>query len=365
MAILLAVGAALANAVTTILQRIGVETAPKEASMKLSLITHAIHRRVWVYGMALMVGSFALQAPAPARGRFSVVQPILTLELPFLVLILVFWFGQRIGWHEVVGASASAGGLAAFLTFANPQGGDEVPNVQTWGIASFAGVIAIVTSVGLARRGPPAWRAAWFGAAAAISYAFTASFAKEVTEQIGHKWYGPFLSWQIWGMAVAGILGVFLTQNAFHAGPVTASQSTLVIVDPLVSLLLGIGLFGDNLQTGGALGPAESLSLIVLFGGVYFLARSPLVATVRSEEEEAHILGGRLGRHHHMPLGLLGAEGAAQLSAELGVSDLSHSDPADGDRPGGDRPGSDRPGGSAGESDRDAGAPCNSGGTAK
>ncbi len=101
----------------------------------------------------------------------------------------------------------------------------------------------------------------------------------------------PVPDWQIWGMALAGLLGVFLTQNAFHAGPVTASQSTLVIVDPLVSLLIGIGLFGDNLQTAGARGPLESLSLIVLFGGVYFLARSPLVATVRSEEEEAKLLG--------------------------------------------------------------------------
>lgn len=338
MAILLAVGAALANAVTTILQRIGVETAPKDASMKLSLITHAIHRRVWLYGMALMVGSFGLQATALARGRLSVVQPILTLELPFLVLILVFWFGQRIGWHEVVGASAAAGGLAAFLSFANPQDGDGVPNVRTWGIAAFAGVIAIVTSIGLARTGPPSWRAAWFGTSAAISYAFTAAFAKEVTEQIGHKWYGPFLSWQIWGMAVAGLLGVFLTQNAFHAGPVTASQSTLVIVDPLVSLLLGIGLFGDNLQTGGARGPLESVALIVLFGGVYFLARSPLVATVRSEEEEAHILGGRLQRHHHLPLGLLGAEGAAELAQELAKSHHSVVEHSVVERPGVERP---------------------------
>ena len=207
-----------------------------------------------------MVASFGLQATALARGRLSVVQPILTLELPILVLILVFWFGQRLGWHEVVGSTAAAGGLAAFLTFANPQGGDEVPNVRTWGIAATAGIAAITISVGLARQGRPAWRAAWYGSAAAISYAFTAAFAKEVTEQIGVKWYSPFLSWQIWGMAVAGLLGIFLTQNAFHAGPVTASQSTLVIVDPLVSLLIGIGLFGDNLQTSGARGPLESLS---------------------------------------------------------------------------------------------------------
>ncbi len=314
MAYVLAVGAALANAVTTILQRIGVETAPRDAEMRLKLITHAIHKRVWVVGMALMVASFGLQATALARGRLSLVQPVLTLELPILVLILVFWFGQRIGWHEVVGSTAAAGGLAAFLVCANPQGGDEVPSVRTWGIAATAGIAGVTVSVGLARQGRPAWRAAWYGTAAAISYAFTASFAKQVTEQIGVKWYSPFLSWQIWGMAVAGILGIVLTQNAFHAGPVTASQSTLVIVDPLVSLLIGIGLFGDNLQTQGARGPLESLSLIVLFGGVYFLARSPLVATVRSEEEESVPL---LGSHPRSTAGLLGAPDAAALAAEL------------------------------------------------
>jgi drug/metabolite transporter (DMT)-like permease len=316
MAYVLAVGAALANAVCTILQRIGVETAPRDASMHLSLITHAIHKRVWLIGMGLMVCSFGLQATALARGRLSVVQPILTLELPIIVIILVVWFGQRIGWHEVVGASAAAGGLAAFLTIANPQGGDEIPNVRTWGIAATAGVAAISTSVALARKGRPAWRAAWFGASAAISFAFTAAFAKEVTQQIGVRWYGPFQSWQIWGMALTGVVGIFLTQNAFHAGPVTASQSTLVIVDPLVSLLLGIGLFGDNLLTGSWRGPLESIALIVLFSGVYILARSPLVATVRSEEEdEQHILGARQRRH--LPAGLLGAPDALELAAEL------------------------------------------------
>ena len=95
MAYVLAVGAALANAVTTILQRIGVETAPRESEMRLSLITHAMHKRVWVIGMGLMVASFGLQATALARGRLSVVQPVLTLELPILVLILCLLYTSR------------------------------------------------------------------------------------------------------------------------------------------------------------------------------------------------------------------------------------------------------------------------------
>jgi drug/metabolite transporter (DMT)-like permease len=313
MAYVLAVGAALANAVTTILQRIGVETAPQDSTLKLSLITHAIHKRIWLFGALLMVASFGMQATALARGRLSIVQPVLTLELPILVIILVVWFGQRLTWQEGVGAAAAAGGLAAFLVVASPTGGDQVPSLRTWGLASIAGIGSIAISVGLAQKGKrPSWRAAWFGTSAAISYAFTAAFAKEVTEQIGQEWYEPFLNWQLWGMAVAGVLGVFLTQNAFHAGPVTASQATLVIVDPLVSLLIGIGLFGDNLQTAGARGPLESIALILLFAGVYFLARSPLVATVRSEEEEAKLLG---GRHRHAPAGLLGAHDAAELVA--------------------------------------------------
>jgi drug/metabolite transporter (DMT)-like permease len=336
MAYVLAVGAALANAITTILQRIGVESAPQDAEMHLSLITHAIHKRIWLFGALLMIASFGMQGTALAHGRLSIVQPVLTLELPILVIILVVWFGQRIGWHEVVGAIAAAGGLTAFLTLASPTGGDEVPSFQNWGLAVIAGIAAIAISVGLARAGKrPAWRAAWFGTSAAISYAFTAAFVKEVTEQIGIQWYSPFLSWQLWAMAIAGILGVFLTQNAFHAGPVTASQATLVIVDPLVSLLIGIGIFGDNLQTQGARGPLESIALIVLFGGVYFLARSPLVATVRSEEEgEDHLLGAR--HHHHSTAGLLGAQGAADLAhdraarAEEKAQEESGGDPISG-----------------------------------
>ena len=98
-------------------------------------------------------------------------------------------------------------------------------------------------------------------------------------------------------MAAAGLAGMFLAQNAFQAGPVTASQATLVIVDPLASIAIGIGLFGDRVATQGVRGPGEALALVVLFLGVFSLARSPLVATVKAESgdegEDIHLLGRR------------------------------------------------------------------------
>ena len=79
--------------------------------------------------------------------------------------------------------------------------------------------------------------------------------------------------WQTYALAFFGALGVFLAQNAIHAGPIVASQSTLVLVDPLASILIGIGLFGDNLQTGGAAGaPGGALAACHLRRGV--LART-------------------------------------------------------------------------------------------
>jgi len=52
MAYLLAVGAAFANALTTVLQRMGVESAPAETTLRFSLIAYAVRRKVWLGGLS-------------------------------------------------------------------------------------------------------------------------------------------------------------------------------------------------------------------------------------------------------------------------------------------------------------------------
>ena len=89
----LALGASLANALTSVFQRMGVEDAPATPRCDCSL--HRVRRapRVWLLGFALMIVSFMLQAIALHFGRLSQVQPILTTELVFLVAMLAIWFG--------------------------------------------------------------------------------------------------------------------------------------------------------------------------------------------------------------------------------------------------------------------------------
>ena len=89
------------------------------------------------------------------------------------------------------------------------------------------------------------------GPARAISFAFTAACTKAVADYAAHDWTSLYRHWQTYALAAFGALAVFLAQNAFHAGPIVASQSSIVLVDPLASILIGVGIFGDNLRTSG------------------------------------------------------------------------------------------------------------------
>jgi uncharacterized membrane protein len=302
MVYVLAAAAALSNALTSVFQRMGVEDAPEESTMRLSLLAHAIRRGVWLMGFGFMVCSFLLQSFALHIGQLSIVQPILTMELLFLVAILGTYFRFSISVREWIGASAIAFGLSGFLYFAAPGGGDDVPTNLGWIVVGGSTVAFITAAVVATRWGPRWWRAAMFGSAAAISYAFTAALIKVVSNYAATDWVTMLWHWQTYGVIVFGLLGLFLTQNAFHAGPLAASQSTLVLVDPLVSICLGIALYGDTLRTSGAYGPLEAVSLLTMFMGAVFLSNSPLITGIKSEGtgvEYDEMLSRRLKHTHH------------------------------------------------------------------
>lgn len=307
MVYLLAVGAAFSNAMTSVLQRMGVEYAPAGHSLRLKLVAHVLRQRVWLAGFVLMVASFIMQATALHLGRLTVVQPLLTTELLFLVLILGTRFGFTVGWREWLGATAAAGGLAGFLIFAAPRGGDVMPSTAEWVEVGSACAGIVVLAVVAAQRGPRWWRAAAFGTGAAVAYAFTAALTKMVSDFVATDWLSMFRHWQTYGLATSGLLAVFLTANAYHAGPIAASQSSLVLVDPLASILIGVNLFGDDLRTAGAWGPLEALSLLVLFAGAITMCTSPMLSPHNvGGAEGAEILSSRY-RSKRGP----GAEGTA------------------------------------------------------
>jgi len=287
-AIPLAVCAALCNALTTIFQRMGVETAPASEGRSLKLIRHVLRRPIWYVGLAAMLGSFLFQASALGFGTLSIVQPLMVTELVFLVIILHLWFGAPLGWREALGTGLTVAGLAGFLAASNAGGGTTIPSTTGWIIVIGTCCAAVAACLAGSRFGSRPWRSACFGSAAAISFALTAAFTKSTTILFSSGFWQLFHHWEPYAIVIGGLAGLILTQHSFHAGPITASQATLTIIDPIASIVIGVGLFDDELRGGiGALA-FDAVSLLVMCSGLLILTQSPLIAGSAVEE--------RLGR---------------------------------------------------------------------
>jgi drug/metabolite transporter (DMT)-like permease len=278
-AIALAAGAALLAAFAVVLQRVALESAPASSTLSPRLMIHALRKRGWLIGFGLLLGTFVLQASALRIGQLSVVQPVLTCELIFLVAILVVGFGRTVGARELLGILAIVVGLGGFFSFAAPAAGHGQPDARAWVTLSIVTAVCTIVLVAAGRIGPRWWRAAALGAASAVLFAYNAALTKTLTTLLRHGgWSRVFDSWDPYLIAVVGAAGLFLLQTALHAGPITASRTTGVIVNPLASIVIGATAFGERLRAGTGLITLDIVAIAVMCAGVVVLVRSPLVA---------------------------------------------------------------------------------------
>jgi hypothetical protein len=108
-----------------------------------------------------------------------------------------------------------------------------------------------------------------------VVWALEATFIKSMTDTLTEDGIGgAFLHWPLYAVAVAGVIGTLLTQAALHVGPLRVSQPFLVIVDPLVSILLSVYLFGEYFTLNIGDLTVASASFVILCGGVVWLTRA-------------------------------------------------------------------------------------------
>jgi len=280
--------AAAGNAFATICQRLGVEQSSHDSSSTVSLIRGVFRRPVWFLGLGIMTLAFALQALALSVGTLSSVQPVMVTEIVFLVVIIGTWFHGQLKWREWIGSIGTALALGAFLVLSAPTGGSAQPSAASWTLLGLASAGGVVATLALSRRGSRAWRAATFGSAAAICYALTAACVKSVTDEWSNGLSTLPKHPGLYGVIVVGALGLVLGQHALDAGPVAASQAALLIVNPIVSIVMGTWLFGDHWQTSIPRLAGAAGALAVMFGALAVLADSPLITSRGTSEVLSH-----------------------------------------------------------------------------
>jgi hypothetical protein len=269
--VLLALLSALASAIGLVVQRDSSRDAP--AGLRgAGLLGHLVRQPMWLLGQGAWVVAIGLQALALYLGRLSVVQPVLVSELVFVLVIrrlVMHWPVRPAAWAAaaVVGVS-----LSLFLVAAEPRGGHPTPTTSAWLWALVATGGLCVCAVLLGGRRSPVRRAACYATAAATLGALEASFLKTAMQTLSSQGLvAAFTDWPVYALAIAGAASAVLVQTALRIGPLTVSQPLLVVVNPLVSVVLSVWLFGEHFTDDPATVTLGACAFAGIVGGVALL----------------------------------------------------------------------------------------------
>jgi hypothetical protein len=264
--VVLSLGSALAYAISTNLKHSSAAQVPDGSRLRVGAVARfvaaTLSHRLWLAGIVTDAIGLGLQVFALHLGALAVVQPLLISGLLFS-LLLRRRQGRPVTGAEIRWALVLTACLIGFLSLAGTDSGagadgpDRLPAV----VAAGAGVGLALASLLLAhRRRPAADAAALIGVAVGVTYAADAALLKGLTDRAVHGPLAALTSWQLYTVVVLGAIGLFLSQLAFQAGPLTASLPAMATVDPLLSIVVGVLVYDEHIHRG----PWSGLGLVVL-----------------------------------------------------------------------------------------------------
>lgn len=273
-----------------VLQQREASRRPSHERLSVRLLTRLLTDRRWLLGIGLAALSYGFQAVALTFGPLAMVQPLIVSELLFAVPVSVRLRHLRLRARDWGAVAAVIAGLTVGIVAASPSRGNPVQPFSAWwpvllAVGVVAGASVVATRV---LRGPV--RATVFALAGAVTMALQSALYNTTIHVLRTQLWGVFLHWETYALVVVSVLGMFLIQNAFQAGPLAASTPVIDAVLPLAAIALGIGLFGEHVRPGPFPLIGAGLGITLLIGGIVALDTSPVVRKEqrieRQEQEE-------------------------------------------------------------------------------
>jgi drug/metabolite transporter (DMT)-like permease len=290
LAISLAISAGFAYALASVLQQRAASEEAPELSLRPGLLIALFKRPMWLFGSAVDLGAYGLEAASLAAGSIIVVQPLLVTGLLWALPLATIGSPRRVTRREWVPAGLLVAALAVFVSVGAPEGGRSQASELAWILTAVGLSVPIVLAVLAARDAPPHRRALLLAFASGCVYGLTAALTKSVTDLLGDGVLETLTHWQPYALVVIAAGGLLLNQSAFQAGHLAASLPAMAVTDPVVGCVLGVTLFGESLgATGGLAIAATGVSVAVMFAATVSLARSPLVTHADGDDDERRI----------------------------------------------------------------------------
>ena len=242
---------------------------------------------VWLLGLIAQTLGVLLQAAALDRGRVAVIQPLLVTTIIWAMPLGYFLTNQTIKRRHILGAAIVVVGLAVFASVGDPAGGVDDAPTSDW-LSAFLVIGAACAALLLfSRRGGLSTKAAVFGTTAGILYGVSATLMKPVVENLDSNGFAAVLeSWELWVMAVTGIVGFYLQQLSLATGRLVTSVATVSVANPVVSVLLGVLVLQERLDQ-----PPAWHAVVAVGALAVALLGAVVVASASEEEKEEGAAG--------------------------------------------------------------------------
>ncbi|MCU1698522.1 MAG: hypothetical protein JWR34_4585 [Mycobacterium sp.] len=249
--IVLALCAAVFMAVGIVIRQRATMSVPSEDGVSAVMVTTLLRSPVWWAGTGAAVLGYVFQALALIKGSLILVQPILVSALLFALPLSARLAGRRVTRGEWLWAGLLTIGLAVFVLLARPGPQDSLASLPVAAIvASVCGVIILCCVVVAVRVG--GWqRAVLLAVSVGVLFGVVAVVTKinmHIAEERGVL--ALLATPAPYALVVLGVIATLLQQSAFHAGALQTSVPTMLVLEPVVAVLLGALVLGEELEAG-------------------------------------------------------------------------------------------------------------------
>lgn len=234
-----------------------------------------------------------LQIAALATGPVVLIQPLQVLSLPVALPLRARFGGPAPSRRDWVAVAAIIVGLAGFLLLVGDPGRARLlpaPASATLAASSLAAAAVVMLA---ARLASVAMRAVIFGSVSGGLFAVVAVLIDVTSQALARDGWGalddPRGLVPLVGVLVVGAAAMTITQLGFQLGHLGASFPALLATDPLIAVLLGVGLLGERIPLDLAHLAGYLVALVAVVAATVGLA-NPQRAPV---PPQMHPIGGK------------------------------------------------------------------------
>ncbi len=247
--VLLALAAAVTSALGIVIRQRATLEIPQEEGVSTTMFKKLLRNRLWWAGTAVAASGYGFQALALTWGSLILVQPLLVSALLFALPMSARMAHRRVTTHDWVWALVLTFGLATFVMLARVQPGNYRPLPAVWILATVLCVTVVLVCVIGGARTEGRSRALLIAAAVGVLFGVVSVLTKVTVQRLNEEGlWGTLIVPAPYLVVILGVAATLLQQSAFHAGALQTSVPTMLVLEPLVAVSLGVIVLGEALS---------------------------------------------------------------------------------------------------------------------